>query len=66
MKKQKKKVTLDSLAGMVAKGFENTATKVELQGVKTELQGVKHELKTDIARLERGQEEIKLKLDNVA
>lgn len=41
---------------MVARGFEHTATKNDIKNMAT---------KSDIARLEQGQEEIKLKLDNV-
>jgi hypothetical protein len=55
MGKMTKKITLDALAASIeelaiitAKGFENSATK------------------KDVISLEQGQEDIKLKLDNVA
>ena len=62
MKKRAKKITLESLAGsvedlaaMTAKGFENTATKADVV-----------RLDNRLGKLEQGQEDIKLKLDNVA
>lgn len=64
-----KKITLEDLAGMVARGFEQTATKQELQTLATKqdllkaeerlsdrIQGVRDELlslKIDIIRLNR-------------
>ena len=57
MKKQGKKITLDDLAVMVAEGFSGIATKNDLKNMAT---------KADIAKLEQGQEDIKLRLDNVA
>jgi len=51
----KKETTIEDLAVMVAKGFENTSTKADIARVEKRL---------DI--LEDGQEQIKLKLDNVA
>jgi len=51
--KKAHKVTLESLAGMVKGGFDH---------VDKRLEGVESRLGT----LEKGQEEIKLKLDNVA
>ena len=48
-----KKVTLDNLAGMIKRGFD---------GVDKRFDGIEKRL----ANLEEGQEEIKLKLDNVA
>jgi len=56
-KRVKKNTTIDDLAILVAKGFESTATKDDIADMAT---------KADIARLEHGQEDIKLKLDNVA
>lgn len=55
MKKPKKNVTIDRLATMVAKGFENMATSDDIA-----------RLERDMARLHRSQEDIILKLDNVA
>ncbi|MCL5666941.1 MAG: hypothetical protein M1383_04200 [Patescibacteria group bacterium] len=57
MKKSGKKITLDDLAAMVAEGFSGMATKDNLKSMAT---------KADIAKLEQGQEDIKLRLDNVA
>lgn len=57
MKKSKKNVTLDSLAGMVAAGFTGMEQKFD-----TRFDVVEKRLNT----LEHGQEDIKLKLDNVA
>ncbi len=59
MKKKikKKNITLDDLAGMVANGFE---------GVGKELSEVETGLRKDIYQLKEGQEQIKLRLDNVA
>jgi hypothetical protein len=34
------KMTIDKLAMMVAKGFENTATKVDIEGLKGQIEGV--------------------------
>jgi hypothetical protein len=50
---KKKNVTLESLAGMVAKGFENVDNRFD---------GFEKRFNV----LEEGQEQIKLKLDNVA
>lgn len=61
MKKQlKKNITLDDLALMVGKGFNN----VDKTLVAT--RGDIHKLDKRIAVLEAGQEQIKLRLDNVA
>ena len=38
-----KKVTLEELAEMISRGFEATATKVELQGVRDEVQSARDE-----------------------
>ncbi len=55
MKKQGKKISLESVASSIeelaqitARGFENTATK------------------SDVARLDQGLDDVKLRLDNVA
>lgn len=55
MPKKTKNITLDNLAAMVAKGFEDTATKADII-----------RLEDKINHLEQGQEDIKLRLDNVA
>lgn len=39
-----KKITIDELAMMVAKGFENTATKTDVEGLKEEIKGVKKDI----------------------
>lgn len=41
---KKGKMTMDKLAIMVAKGFENTATKTDIEGLKEEIKGVKNQL----------------------
>lgn len=48
-----KKVTLEDLAAMTAAGFENNATKMDLMQLR-------------LNKLDQGQEDIKLRLDNVA
>lgn len=55
MTKNTKKVSIDDLATMVAAGFENTSTKADITKVENRLD-----------KLEQGQEEIKMRLDNVA
>lgn len=50
---KKKNITIDDLAGMVAKGFEGVNSRID-------------KLDTRLGNVEIGQEEIKLKLDNVA
>jgi hypothetical protein len=59
----KKPITLDGLAAMVAEGFNDISGKIATKSDITEL---KAELKADIAQLDQGQEDIKLRLDNVA
>jgi predicted nucleic acid-binding Zn-ribbon protein len=64
---KKKNVTLDDLAGMVAKGFEGVNKQFE--GVEGRFKGIDNQFKgvnQRLAALEEGQEQIKLKLDNVA
>ncbi|MFA6534553.1 MAG: hypothetical protein WCT37_05315 [Patescibacteria group bacterium] len=51
------KVTIDDLAVMVKEGFE---------AVGSEINDLKKEMRSEISDLKQGQEEIKLKLDNVA
>ena len=55
-----KKVTLDNLAGMIKRGFDGVDKRFE--SVDKRFDGIEKRL----ANLEEGQEEIKLKLDNVA
>jgi|WetSurMetagenome_2_1015567.scaffolds.fasta_scaffold1057655_1 hypothetical protein len=55
----KKPITLDHLAAMVAEGFNDISGKMS---TKSDIA----ELKADINRLDQGQEDIKLRLDNVA
>jgi len=68
MKKMKlKNITLDDLAGMVATGFERVDERFEsmenrIFGVEGGMQGISHRLQ----RLEDGQEQILLRLDNTA
>jgi len=47
-----KEITIDALAMMVQKGFQSIAKNVS-------------DIKNDLKLLERGQEDIKLRLDNV-
>ena len=63
----KEKITLDELAIMIGKGFN------EAKGERNEAKGERNEIKTEIGilgtkqiKLEENQEEIKLKLDRVA
>jgi len=42
------KMTIDKLAIMVAKGFENTATKADIEGIIKRIDGLKINLKTRI------------------
>ncbi|MEK9180707.1 MAG: hypothetical protein AAB871_00550 [Patescibacteria group bacterium] len=65
MKKSKNikgNMTIDKLAILVAKGFENTATKGDIARLEQNVA----KLEQGQAKLEQGQEEIKLKLDNFA
>ena len=69
MKKIKKNITIDDLASMVARGFENTATKSDIKRLEDKLSSLITKVSLLVAKLswlERGQEDIKLKLDNVA
>lgn len=60
IKKKKKEITLDDLAGMVQRGFVGVDKRFDK--VETRLDGVEERLKN----VEIGQEDIKLRLDNVA
>jgi len=54
MQKKTKKVTTDDLAIMVAKGFENTATKTDMGEVKKDIKELKEnvkDIKKDILNL---------------
>ena len=55
MQKKAKKMTLDTLAAMVANGFADTATKADVAG-----------LKLDIQHLESNVSDMNLRLDNLA
>jgi len=76
MKKIKKNITIDGLASMVARGFENTSTKSDVKRLEDKVSSLDvkvssldtkvSSLDTKVSSLERGQEDIKLKLDNVA
>lgn len=57
MKKTKKNITLDDLAGMVAQGFSDMDSKFDKKFT---------DFDKKLSTLEEGQEHIKLKLDNVA
>lgn len=65
---KKSKITIDDLAVMVKKGFDES--KGEINGVKDEMRdemdGMRGEMNARFDNLERGQEDIKLRLDNVA
>jgi hypothetical protein len=52
-------ITLDSLAGMIKRGFDHTDEQLEV--IRTDVE----ELKQGQARLERGQEDMKLELDQM-
>jgi phage gp16-like protein len=51
IKISKKKMTLEDLAIMVAKGFENTATKADIAKLDKKIDSVKSELKSEIQGL---------------
>jgi len=65
MKKQKKKVSMGDLAGMVQRGFAEMAKKADLDIVGNELGSVKSNLKILSENNTREHEEIKMRLDNV-
>jgi|GEM_PF-4319990 len=52
---------IDALAVMVAKGFENTATKSDFTKLETNIT----KLEKGIVQLDTGQDEIKMRLDSV-
>ncbi len=62
-----KKMTIDKLAIMVAKGFEDTATKDDLKSLearmatKTDIQGLKEEIKGVKNQLEGTNKELNMK-----
>ncbi len=58
----KKSVTIEKLARMVEKGFRQTAAKTDIQRVEKRLDNLEKRFDT----LDQGQEEIKLRLDQVA
>jgi len=60
IKKKKKNVTIEDLAGMVQRGFSDLG--VEVREVKQGQKNIEKRMDT----LERGQEDIKLSLNNVA
>ena len=69
MKKIKKNITIEDLASMVARGFENTSTKSDIKRLEDKFSSLITKVSLLVAKLswlERGQEDIKLKLDNVA
>lgn len=37
-------MTIDKLAMMIAKGFENTATKTDLEGLQSQIKGLKNQI----------------------
>lgn len=49
----KKKVTIETLAAMVKRGFDQTATKTELAAVREEISDIRKELSIFRAELER-------------
>lgn len=61
MNKKSKKMDIDALAVMVAKGFENTATKSDFTKLETNIT----KLEKGIVQLDTGQDEIKMRLDSV-
>lgn len=63
MKTANKKITMDDLAGMVQRGFAETAKKTDLETFK-ETTTREHRIMTENNTHEH--EEIKLRLDNVA
>ena len=65
MKKRTKNMTLDNLAIMVAKGFEETATKKDIadMATKQDIKELKKELKKDISGLDERLSRVEMKLD---
>ncbi len=71
--KKNKHITLDDLARMTALGFDEVKKEIqgvgnETKGLKNETKGLKNEIdeiKKDVKELMQGQEDIKLRLDNV-
>jgi archaellum component FlaC len=64
----KKEVTNEELARMIAKGFEHTASKDDLAGVKTDLAGVKIDMagvKADIADIKEHLGNVEFRLGRV-
>ena len=57
--KKNKKMTLDSLAGMVSRGFEKTATRDDLKELKAELKGDIHVLDKKVDKLDFQVDEVK-------
>lgn len=55
-------MTLDKLAGLVNKGFENTATKADITAVRSEIAGVKDEVKGEITVVREELEAVKTEL----
>jgi hypothetical protein len=51
MPKPKKKMTLEKLAAMMARGFAHTPTKTDVAELRQEITAVKTELKGDIASI---------------
>lgn len=71
MRNSNKKITINDLASMVKRGFDETGGKIgeiknEISGVKNEVTGVKKELKSLSESNAREHEAILLRLDNVA
>lgn len=74
--KNQKTFDLNDLAVMVAKGFENTATKDDFKRLENRMDGMENRMdgmdkrmgsmEKSMKNLETGQEDIKLKLDNYA
>ncbi len=58
VKENNKGTTLDDLANMVARGFENTATKQELRELKTELKGDINALAKKVDKLDYQMDEV--------
>ena len=66
-KNKKSKITIDKLATIVAKGFENTATKDDLMNLKLELKTDIHDLRVEVRSFKKdtGQDAKELKNDAI-
>ncbi len=63
-KMPKKKITIEDIAGMIKRGFDETAKKNDVEKRFTEVEKRLDTIENRVHNIEEGQEEIKIKLDN--